>query len=198
MAQRRGRSSGPDPARPVHPGGAGPVAGGAGGSGGPLPPAQMAVRVGRSGPAGRLRRRLVEFWVVGMALDALVAWGAWQLPAGPAAFLLALCALGALCFTVVLGLVVTVLSRASVAAGEGWVGYRVLGRWRVVRRVLPDVPGGWAGSGPGTRWDGSPWAPGTPGDGRPGAGTPGDQWPPGSGPGPGGGPPQELGPGPGH
>lgn len=117
-----------------------------------------------------------------LALDALVAWGAWQLPAGPGAFLLALCALWALVVTMVLGLVVAVLSRASVAAGEGWVGYRVLGRWRVVRRVLPDMAGDWRDGGPGGEWY------------RPPAGAPaGDRWPAGDGRST--GPASELAPG---
>lgn len=97
----------------------------------------MAVHFGRTGGAGRLRRRLVETWVAVMALDALVAWGAWSLPLVLAVLLLAMAATVAVVATVVVGLIVAVMSRASVAAGDGWVGYRILGRWKVVRRVLP-------------------------------------------------------------
>lgn len=186
MSTSWGNDPGPggpgDAARPRHRPGTAPGARATGG--GSLPPAQMAVQFGRSGGAGRLRRRLVETWVVVMALDALVAWGAWSLPVVLAVVLLALTALVAVVVTTVIGLIVAVVSRASVAAGEGWVGYRVLGRWKVVRRVLPDAPGFWPPSGPG--WPGAPggWSNGA------GGGPPGDDE--GAGP---AGPPPELGPG---
>lgn len=131
----------------------------------PLPPASMAVHVGRHGPGAVLRRRLVVAWLVAMALAALAGWAFWQLPTALAVVLVAFDVIGAVVTTALLGLLVAVLSRASVAAGDGWVGFRVLRRWRVVRRVVPD---GWDGPG-----------------GPPGAGS----WTGTSGPGPGGGAP---------
>jgi hypothetical protein len=127
----------------------GEPAGDGGVGGGSRAAPAVRLRIGRHGPLGRFRRRLVEAWVVAMVVDALVAWGAWQLPVGPGVLLLALCAAGALGLSVAVGLVVAVLSRASVAAGQDWLGFRVLGRWRVVRPPLvPDRP---AGPAPGPR-----------------------------------------------
>lgn len=125
----------------------------------PLPPASMAVHVGHQGPGAVLRRRLVVAWLVAMVLAALAGWAFWQLPTVLAVILVALDAIGAVVTTALLGLLVAVLSRASVAAGDGWVGFRVLRRWRVVRRVVPD---GWDGSGgsPGPESWTDAWGPG--------------------------------------
>lgn len=141
----------------------------------PLPPAQMAVHLGRRGPGAVVRRRLMAGWVVAMALASLAGWAFWQLPVVLAVPLLALDVIGAVVTTALIGLFVAVLSRASVAAGEGWVGFRVLRRWRVVRRVVPGEVWGQAGGGTGG---------GGPGGGSD-AGTAGALGP-GPGPGPGG------------
>lgn len=91
------------------------------------------MRFGRSAAARRVQRWIVILWLVLMGLGAGLGWLLWQLPLVVAVPLVAVVGIGALAGTVALGLVVLTMRRASVAAGDGWVGYRVLGRWKVVR-----------------------------------------------------------------
>jgi len=130
--------------------------------GGPnLPPAQMAVRLGGGRSGRRLRRRVAAGWLVVSGLDALIAWGAWSLPTVLAGLVLALCAGFELVATVVVALALGVLQRASLASGPGWVGVRMLGRWRVVQSagpVHPPGPGAAACRQPEGRPGPGPWS----------------------------------------
>jgi hypothetical protein len=120
---------------------------------------------------------MVVAWLVVSGLDALVAYGGWGLPAVAAALVLAVCVGVELLVTAVAGVSVGLLHRASVATGPGWVGVRLLGRWKVVEAQPP--PGPWWGAGTGPiadadgPWDGDPWDGGV-GDGGVGDGGVGD------------------------
>lgn len=102
-------------------------------AGSSLPPAKVAVRFGSSPGARRVQRWIVAVWLIGMALGAGLGWLLWQLPEVLAIVLIVLVGSGALAATAGVALVLATMRRASVAAGDGWVGYRVLGRWQVVR-----------------------------------------------------------------
>lgn len=149
-----------------------------------LPPAQMAVRFGRSPGARRVQHWIVLVWLVGMTLGAGLGWLLWQLPEALAVVLIVLVGLGALAATVAVGLVLATMRRASVAAGDGWVGYRVLGHWKVVRPGS-DL-GGVGRFGSSSTWrppgtGGAQWEAVHPDTGEPAAKRSGDSGPP-SGP----------------
>jgi len=134
------------PGRPLQPSGIGATGRSQSGPSAPLPPARLAVRFGASPGARRVQRWIVVVWLVLMSLGAGLAWLLWQLPAVLAVPLVVVVGLGAVAGTTGMVLVVATMRRASVAAGDGWVGYRVLGRWKVMRPVTPGS--GFPGAGP--------------------------------------------------
>lgn len=103
-----------------------------------------------------MQRWIVVVWLVLMSLGAGLAWLLWQLPAVLAVPLVVVVGVGAVAGTTGMVLVVATMRRASVAAGDGWVGYRVLGRWKVMRPVTPGsgVPGAGPFGGGGAYGDG--------------------------------------------